>query len=130
MKAYLNNQKGFTLIEVVVALVIVAVGILGLSIVFPLSTRDVGKSGYATVALELCQEQIEKFHNLAYDDSTLTAGSHYDEQNPIYGVYLRSWYVEDDQPIPGCKLIQVNVAWQEHAGGDVTLTTVLASAGR
>ena len=126
-----TNQQGFTLIEVVIALTVIAIGILGLSIVFPTTTRDVGKSGVTTKALQLAQEKMEDLHALAYDDPDLNGTyAHADSANPIDGVFVRTWDVDDDQPISGCKRVTVEVTWNTYTQGTVSLWSVLASAGR
>ncbi len=124
-------EKGFTLVEVVVALTILAIGVLGISVIFPLSGSDVCKSGMSTKALELCQEKIEELHHCAYDAPALVpAVTHVDSLNPIAGAYERSWYVTEDQPVAGCKAIEVTVGWTQDSERLVTLSTVVSSAGR
>lgn len=124
-------EKGFTLVEVVVALTVVAIGILGISVIFPLAGHDVSKSGMSTKALELCQEKIEELHHHAYNSVDLTpAVTHVDTLNPIINAFDRSWYVLEDQPVTGCKTIQVTVEWVQDAERFITLSTVISSAGR
>jgi prepilin-type N-terminal cleavage/methylation domain-containing protein len=124
-------QGGFTLVEVVVALIVVAIGIIGLSIVFPLATRDVGKSGVMSKAVELCQEKIEDFHMTGYDAIDLDPGyTHADTLNPIGGVYTRTWETYGDVPMPGCKRVVVRVTWNTYDQDSVKLWTIIASAGR
>jgi type IV pilus assembly protein PilV len=126
-----KDESGFTLVEVIVALMVIAIGILGLATVFPLATEDVGKSGLRTKATELCQEKLEDLHALAYDAPDLDAGAvHADSLNPIDDVYQRTWEVFEDQPINGCKLIEVSVEWESYSEGSIQLSTVIASAGR
>jgi type IV pilus assembly protein PilV len=126
-----KDEEGFTLVEVIVAITIVAIGIVGLAAVFPLATRDVAKSGGLTKAMELCQAKIEALHMLAYDSPDLAPGyAHADSLNPIDNVYVRTWETYDDNPIGGCKLIEVTVSWEAVAGAEVKLSTVIASAGR
>jgi len=131
MPIFLRREQGFTLIEVVVALTVLAIGIVGLSVVFPLAMRDVSKSGSVTKAVQLCQQKLEEFQMLAYDSADLDQGYiHDDDVNPIDGVYDRTWEVTDDQPITGCKLIEVTVSWQARRQESVSLSTVIAQAGR
>jgi len=125
------SEKGFTLVEVVVALTVIAIGVLGISVIFPLSGHDVSKSGMSTKALELCQEKIEELHHSAYDAAALTpAVTHVDSLNPIIEAFNRSWYVTQDQPVSGCKTIEVTVEWVQDSERFITLSTVMSSAGR
>jgi type IV pilus assembly protein PilV len=126
-----RSEQGFTLIEVIVALGVLAVGIVGLSVVFPLAMRDVGKSGSTTKAVQLCQQKLEEFQMMAYDAPDLDQGyTHDDGTNPIDGVYARTWEVTDDEPITGCKLVEVTVSWQARRQESVTISSVIAQAGR
>jgi type IV pilus assembly protein PilV len=132
LKSHMSkNQQGFTLVEVVVALTVVAIGIMGLSIVFPTASRDVGKSGVRTKALQLAQEKMEYIHSLAYDDADLDGTyEHNDSVNPIDNVYYRTWTVYEDDPIAGCKRVVVEVTWDTYTQGTVSIWAVIASAGR
>ena len=124
-------QSGFTLVEVIVALIVIAVGIIGLAIVFPLATRDVGKAGVMSKALELCQEKIEDVHMMAYDAADLDPGhTHADTLNPIDGVYTRTWETYGDVPMLGCKRVIVKVTWNTYDQDSVKISTIIAGAGR
>jgi len=126
-----RSEQGFTLIEVVVALSVLAIGIVGLSVVFPLAMRDVSKSGATTKAVQLCQQKLEEFQMMAYAAPDLDQGfTHDDDANPIDGVYERTWEVTDDQPMTGCKLVEVTVSWQARREESVMISTVIAQAGR
>ncbi|HVP57116.1 MAG TPA: prepilin-type N-terminal cleavage/methylation domain-containing protein [bacterium] len=131
MHIFTRSEQGFTLIEVIVALTVLSIGIIGLSVVFPLAMRDVGKSGSVTKAVQLCQQKLEEFQMLAYDSADLEHGyTHDDDLNPLDGVYERTWQVTDDEPITGCKLVEVTVSWQSRRQESVSLSTVIAQAGR
>lgn len=124
-------QGGFTLIEVVVSLAILAVGMVGLSVVSPLAVQGVGASGSVTKAVGLCQQKLGDITVLGYDDPLLEAGAaHADTLNPIGGTYHRTWVVTEDTPIAGCKLIEVTVSWRGAREQRVSLSTVISQAGR
>ncbi|MFH1313142.1 MAG: type II secretion system protein [Candidatus Eisenbacteria bacterium] len=126
-----REENGFTLVEVIVALIVIAIGIVGLSIVFPSATRDVGKSGIMSKAVELCQEKIEDCHMMAYDAAELAPGyTHADTLNPIDGTYTRTWETYADVPIAGCKRIEVRVTWDTYDQDSLKLWTIIARAGR
>jgi type II secretory pathway pseudopilin PulG len=62
----LNNEKGFTLAEVLVAGIILAIGLLGIASMMASSVRgnDFGKR--LTIAETLAQARMEEFRNLSY----------------------------------------------------------------
>jgi type IV pilus assembly protein PilV len=125
-----RHEEGFTLVEVMVALTVLAIGIVSLSVVFPLAMRDVGKSGSVTRAVQLCQQKLEDIQMLGYDDPDLFVSAHYDSLNPIEGTYHRQWYVTEDTPMEGCKLVEVTVHWYTRQMESISLSTVIAQAGR
>jgi type IV pilus modification protein PilV len=54
-----NNRSGFTLIEVMVAIVILSVGVLGLISTSALVTRMIGRGNMTTKATQLAQTRLE-----------------------------------------------------------------------
>jgi type IV pilus assembly protein PilV len=106
-----RGARGFTLIEVMVALVVFAVGVLSLAMLIPLGTKGISRSGETTRASELSVAAMEKLLATPYDDDDLTAGTHTDTANPYNGSYYITWVVEVDQPITSCKRITVRVRW-------------------
>lgn len=106
-----RNARGFTLIEVMVALVVFAVGVLSLAMLIPLGTKGISRSGETTRASELSVATMEKLLATPYTDDDLTAGTHIDTGNPYNGSYHVTWVVENNQPITSCKRITVRVRW-------------------
>lgn len=103
--------RGFTLIEVMVALVVFAVGVLSLAMLIPLGTKGISRSGQTTRASELSVSTMERLLSTPYDDGDLSVGTHNDPGNPYTGSYYVQWVVEGDQPITSCKRITVRVRW-------------------
>jgi prepilin-type N-terminal cleavage/methylation domain-containing protein len=132
IRALAESALGFSLVEVLVALVVVGVGALAIGLLFPRATRDIGTSERTTRAAEYLQEGVERLTSLQYNDPLLTAGAvHEDSANPLAGGYERSWTVTEDQPIPGCKTLVIEIAWQEGSTErSVRGATAVASVGR
>ncbi len=103
-------DRGFTLIEVAVALIVFAFGALALALCVPMGSNKIGKAGQQTQASILASERAEQLLITPYDHGDLTAGTHDDPANPQEGVYYVRWVVEVNQPIPGCKRVTVKVA--------------------
>jgi prepilin-type N-terminal cleavage/methylation domain-containing protein len=107
---------GFTLIEVLIAIVVFAIGLLAMSMVVPLGTGRVTAAGQQTRAGALVAESAEELLTLPYDHDDLTAGTHDDDANPHDGQYFVRWTVEEDQPVADCKRVTVRAARGSAAG--------------
>jgi len=104
-------QAGFTLVEVLVALMVFVIGILSIAAMMPSGSRSVNRSGDQTRGSELASACAERLLSTTYTDPTLTAGSHPDPANPYDGKYYVFWSVQDDQPMAQCKRATVDVRW-------------------
>lgn len=108
-----KNQKGFTLIEVMISVVILAVGVLGLAPLMVLSIYSNTYSQDLTRATAVAQDRIEQLKNagnfvtLPYADTT----------NNISGIYNRTVRVDNtasDGTVPaGVYRIKVTIAWTD-----------------
>lgn len=103
--------SGFTLVEVLVAMILFTVGVLSIATLMPFGSRSVNKAADQTRGSELVAVCAERLLTTVYSDSTLAAGMHSDPVNPYYGSYYIKWNVEDDQPMVSCKRITVTAAW-------------------
>ena len=123
------NRKAFTLIEVVIALAILAIGLLGLVSVLSKTIFGIRGSGKRTKAVELAMAKMEELKNRPFYpvvSSTytyvLTDGS--DE-------YSLTWVSVDSTPVNNCKRLDVTVTWTErNRPQSVTLSTVVSKYGR
>jgi Tfp pilus assembly protein PilV len=106
-----QGERGFGLLELAFALVVLAIGVLGLAALAPMGTRSAAKSGEVTRASELASQTAERLLATPYSDADLTSGTHQSPGNPQPGGYHVSWSVEDDQPIASCKRVTVAVRW-------------------
>lgn len=68
--------SGFTLVELLVASLVLVVGIVGMMAVFPETYRDTTDSGTTTVLGHLATEKLEELRSLPYDDGDLSTGTH------------------------------------------------------
>jgi len=121
-KKMLGNQSGFTLLEVLIAISILTVGLLGVAQMQIMGIRGNYFSGNTTTVLTLAEEKMEDLLGKGYTDAEL-AGSgapgtdHNDPNNPIDetgqagGIYSRMWTVIDNTPIADTKTVTVSVSW-------------------
>ncbi len=71
-----KNSEGFSLIEVLIGLAIVAIGLLGLAQLFTYSVMTNARAERMSSATFLAQQQIDYHRNLTQDElDTLTAGT-------------------------------------------------------
>ena len=103
-------EAGFTLIEIMFAIVIFGIGVLALLLCVPMASNRVMKAGSQTRASSIASEAAEELLTMPYGNGNLTNGTHNDPANPHDGLYYTRWVVEDDRPITSCKRITVTVA--------------------
>ncbi len=110
-----SGQNGFTLIEVMLAILILAVGMMAMAMLQITAIRGGSFANQMTQASILGQDKIEEFKNTAYTsisggNDTVTGGN---------GVtYTRTWTVTESNP-PGTtgsasskmKTINLTVSW-------------------
>lgn len=103
------NDRGFSLVELMIALMVFAIGILTLAAVIPMGIRKTNAASRQTTSSELATLKAEEVLITPYSDADLTAGIHDDPTNPRQGKYYIRWTVEDDQPVTNCKRVTVSV---------------------
>jgi type IV pilus assembly protein PilV len=111
---------GFTLVEVIVAIVLLGVGLMGLAALSTTVTRANVQSSSLTTATALAQERAERLRTQDYD-AVVSGG---DTRMVDNVAYTRSWTVTTDDPAPGLKTVAIAVSWTTRG---VTHTTRLST---
>jgi prepilin-type N-terminal cleavage/methylation domain-containing protein len=120
------SSAGFSMIEVLVAMVLAAIGIGAIAQIFPMAGRGLGESRRETQATLAGQEKIEQLRALELTDGLLAAGAHEDTTLVSDTPYARSWFVENDKPLPGMKRVRMQVVRTgEDTTGAVVITGVM-----
>ena len=119
----LRRSEGFTLIEVMIALVIMGVGLLTIALAQLTAMRMQTSSKYVSQAMMLAEQQLELFYVLP----PTVAGVTIDPTNPIdpnpldddLTNFTRQWNVQLDTPSVGLDTVTVTVVWNNapSAGG-------------
>lgn len=123
-----QNEKGASVVEIMVALLIFGIGLVAAIRVLPESSAKTTRSRNKTIAVNVAQEKIEELMAAGYQHADLTAGNHDDPNNPISNSYNRTWTVTDDTPVIGMKLISVSVTFPTASKDSVaTLRTYKSS---
>jgi type IV pilus assembly protein PilV len=105
--AMMATEKGFTLIEVLVAIVMLSLGLLGLGRMHIAAIQVNTIASRLTQGTTLAQDKAEQLMALPYDHPMLA--DHTDPPNP-QGYTVR-WVVITDVP-SGIKTINIFVAWK------------------
>jgi type IV pilus assembly protein PilV len=118
------NKKGFTLVEVLVGLVILAIGLLGIAGMQVSSVRGNFFSNNLTEATFIAKDRLEYLKNLPLEDSNgfLNPGAHADGSANISGVAFSRTY--DVTQVNGLKTIAYNVTWNDGVAHRVSFTTI------
>jgi type IV pilus assembly protein PilV len=117
------NKKGFTLIEVLVGLVILAIGLLAIGGMQVTSVRGNFFSNYLTQASYAGQDRLEFLDNLSYTSNELLAGNHNDSATTISEiVFNRSYTVVDDAN--GYKIINYSITWNDGVNRNIAFSTI------
>lgn len=107
------DEKGFTLIEILIAITIFAVGMLAVASMQISGIQGNGTARAVTGASTWAADRIERIMALPYDHADLNAGGHGAITPDAQGRYTLSWQVTDNVPINNVKMIAVTVTWQD-----------------
>jgi type IV pilus assembly protein PilV len=112
----LKKEDGFTLIEVLIAITIFAVGLLAVAAMQTSAIKENSTAGKLTNLSTWGMDKIEELSALPYNDPWLeTAGnppgndSAGNTHQEVSGDYTISWIVIDDNPLTSTKNITVTV---------------------
>lgn len=107
-----HRTEGFSLIEVMVAMVILGIGLLGVAQMIPMAMAGVTQAGVRTRAVQAAQEQLDDLRSTDFSDAALQAGTYSETQ----GNYTLDWVITDDDPVARTKRIDVTASWQTVGG--------------
>lgn len=109
----IQTQIGFTLVEVLIATVILAIGILAVSTMIARSTIQDSRAYYLTKASMMVEEVIEQETNRQYSQSEFNNTSNFTISRVVDGITynMECTYQNNLAPIDFCKEITCTVTW-------------------
>ncbi len=142
------KNDGFSLIEVLVSLTILAVGLLALALLQTTAIKGNETANKSTVATELAQEMLEQFRRVGWANvlSQANTTAFNASTTPVYAslpgaagnsvtvrgtAYYRIWRVDPNVANATLKTITVWTCWQDDRGGwhNVMLVAQRSSVG-
>ncbi len=118
----IRGSGGFTLIEVVIASILMAIIVAGIAVFFLHIIRNSQTMDQMTKGLQYCREQLEEMRTI--DVASLPDGAGPVESLPdgfSRQVFVSSPYLE----YPAAKLIKCRVTWSGPEGADSTSLSIL-----
>ena len=122
-----KKSGGFTLLEVLIAIVILSVGLLGMASLTVGIINGNKFSNELTTATTLAQDQMEEIRRLGYSGMPTTDTTTPENYGSItdYPLYRRDTETDCENPAANMKTIIVTVFWDSDDHW-VTLKTILA----
>jgi len=116
------KSKGFTLIEVLIALVILSVAFLGLAGLMVQTTKNNSFGGRMTEAATFAQDKLEELRAVSW--VTITPGS--DKMSSNGMDFSRNWRVTPNPTNGNLKEIAVTINWKDKTSHSIRLLSVLS----
>ena len=116
------NSKGFTLIEVMITLVILAVSLLALAALMATTTKSNAYGGHMTEATTFAQDRLEQLRATRWQD--IPVGNFSDQLTGSTGVnYARNWNTIQNGNL---MTVTVTVNWVDRTNHSIRLLSVMA----
>ena len=118
-----TTERGTTLAELMIALVVLAIGILAVAQLFPAGSRGQVQDKMISTANYYAQQKIEQLVDLPWSDAQLTIGRH-----PATDEALGAWQRHYDvsvlaAPLDNLKKVTVTVSWNFQGARSVATST-------
>jgi len=106
------KSRGFTLIEVLISLVILAVSLLALAGLMTATTKNTTAGGRLTEAATLAQDKLEELRAIHWENIPLKETRDTPETRPGFQ-YERIWKARLNATNPDIKEVEITVRWTD-----------------
>ena len=119
---FLRKSTGFTLIEILVALVIFSISILAFAGLTVTATRTGSYGGRMTEAVTFAQDKLEELKSNSWEK--IVSGG--DEITGATGIaYTRNWKVLEEN-IRNLKTVSITIDWKDRVDHSIAFFTVIS----
>jgi len=120
------NKNGFSLIEVLIGLIILAIGVLGIAGMQITSVKGNFFSDNIMQASILCQDRLEGLKSLPISNLEFTLGEHDDGTIGVRGTSFSRRYVVATVPSISAdsRMITVTVGWRDNSDHSISFSTI------
>ena len=117
-----TGERGFTLIEVLIALLILMVGMAGILSLQLTSMKATSFSRHATEASSLAEDKVEELRTVPLNSVRFASGTDQVDSRGVAdaeGLYTRTWTI-----VPGIEttIVNVSVSWTERGNEPYTIS--------
>jgi len=117
-----TGERGFTLIEVLIALLVLMIGMAGILSLQLTSMKATAFSRHATEASSLAEDKVEDLRTVPLNSARFANGTDTVDSRGVAdanGLYTRTWTIT-----PGAEttIVTVSVAWTERGAEPYTIT--------
>ncbi len=120
-----GRERGFSLVEMMIAITVLGVGLLSLAGLFPIAMRRVSVGDIESRATFHAQAKLEELKVVAWDQLVAGVGN-----DTVDARFQRNWQIWEDTPAVGMKSVQVVVNWSDENGQrSITLSSLLSDSG-
>jgi prepilin-type N-terminal cleavage/methylation domain-containing protein len=113
-----NQQDGFTLVEILVAIAIFTFALLGLAAGTVSVTRTNQHSHLNASAINLAQAKLEELRAMngaAFSALSCPSSTPCSDTVSASGMaYTRQWWITTNAPVAGASRIDLNIAWTDY----------------
>ena len=120
---YLKKSQGFTLIEVLIALIVLSISLLALASLMVVATKNNSFGGHMTEAVTFAQDKLEEFRANRWENITpISMGT--DQTIGSTGIgYTRTWTIVQNGNL---KTIAITINWNDRVNHSINLTSILS----
>jgi type IV pilus assembly protein PilV len=122
MTHFLKKPKGFSLIEVLIALIILSISLLGLATLMATTIKYNSFGGHMTEAATFAQDRLEQLKTTTWEK--LASG--FDQMTGSTGiVYSRNWKVVPN-PDDTLRTVTITINWTDKSNHSIRFSYVLS----